>query len=508
MVDGSRDTAPSFPRQQATTAKFTNGAPRGFTVANDGSRVAFVRSPAGDDPTTSLWVLDVDAGTERLVAEPGAILAGAEEQLTAAERARRERTREVGRGIVGYSADPGLRRAAFALGGRLFLADLLAGGATELSARSPVMVPELDPTGAAVAYVSDGDLRVSTVGGDDRPLAGDEDPDVAWGVAEFAAAEEMDRYRGMWWAPDGSALLAARVDNRPIGVWHIANPADPAGEPQAVRYPAAGTDNAIVTLHVLPLDGDPVEVSWDRERFPYVVRARWDAHGPLLAVMSRDQRHAQVLSADPGSGTTATLAEHADDVWVELPPGIPARTEDGRLVTTVPRDGMLRLAVDGDVVTPASMHVLDVVDVGDDLLLAATDEPTERQLWRVSPAATSSARRTVPACTWGRAAVARPSWCPRRWTGSARPPPSCGTALPRRRSCRTPPRRSSSRAWSSFGPAPGRSGRPSCVRPTTVAAGPFRCCSTPTAGRTTRASSPRGTRSWSRSGGPTRGSPW
>ncbi len=279
MGDGSTETALSFPRQQAVTAKFTNGAPRSFSVAADGSRVAFVRSPAGDDPRTSLWTLDVEGATERLVADPSAILAGGDEQLSAAERARRERTREVGRGIVAYSGDIDLRGAAFALGGRLFVADLVEGGATELEARGPVMVPELDPTGATVAYVSDGDVRVTSVAGGDRPLAGDDDPDVAWGVAEFVAAEEMDRYRGMWWSPDGAALLAARVDNRPIGVWHIADPADPASAPQAVRYPAVGTDNAIVTLHVLGLDGRSEEVPWDRERFPYLLRAGWDAIG-------------------------------------------------------------------------------------------------------------------------------------------------------------------------------------------------------------------------------------
>ena len=97
--------------------------------------MAFVRSPAGDDPRTSLWVLDVEGASERLVADPAAILADGDEQLSAAERARRERTREVGSGIVAYSGDTDLRRAAFALGGRFFLADLVEGGAVELEAR-------------------------------------------------------------------------------------------------------------------------------------------------------------------------------------------------------------------------------------------------------------------------------------------------------------------------------------------------------------------------------------
>ncbi len=398
MPGDSDDVTRSFPRQAAITAKFTHGAPRAFTVADDGSRVAFLRSAAGDDPVTALWVLDVEPGTERLAADPAAIRGDADEHLSAEERARRERARVITRGIVGYSPDPSLTQAAFTLGGRLFVSDLVSGTTKELAADEAAREPALDPTGTTVAYVAGGNLRVSaTDGSGDRLLAGDDDPDVVWGVAEFVAAEEMDRYRGLWWAPDGSAVLAARVDNRPIRVWHIADPSDPSASPQAVRYPAAGTDNAIVTLHVLGLDGSSIEVPWDRERFPYLLRARWDAGpGPVVLVMSRDQRHAQTLAVDADTGETSLLREDDDEVWLEFPPGVPRRTEEGHLLTTVARDGLRRLAIDGEPVTPEGLHVLDLLDAGDDLLVAATDEPMEEHLWQVSADGTAEKLTQAP----------------------------------------------------------------------------------------------------------------
>src|SRR5207244_13097295 len=109
-----------------------------------------------------------------------------------------------------------------------------------------------------VAYVREGALRVvglDAAAGGDRELAADPDPDVTWGLAEFVAAEEMGRARGHWWSPDGGSLAAARVDNRPVGRWHVADPADPAAEPAVLRYPAAGTAHADVGLPVLRPDG-------------------------------------------------------------------------------------------------------------------------------------------------------------------------------------------------------------------------------------------------------------
>ncbi|MFE7120993.1 S9 family peptidase, partial [Streptomyces sp. NPDC057654] len=110
----------TFPRQHARTQRFTLGAPRAFTVSPDGSRVAFLRSRTGTDRANVLWVLDLDENREYPAADPRTLLGGAGEQLSAEERARRERTREGSAGVVGYATDAAAELAAFALSGRLF----------------------------------------------------------------------------------------------------------------------------------------------------------------------------------------------------------------------------------------------------------------------------------------------------------------------------------------------------------------------------------------------------
>jgi dipeptidyl-peptidase 4 len=404
-LDSSGDSSGSFPRRHARTRGFTLGRPRGFQVGADGARVAFLRSAAGDDPVNRLWVLELASGTERLVAGPASLLGDGADDLPPEERARRERARERAGGIVAFATDLDLTVASFALAGRLFLARLddPDGQGRELPVGDGVLDPRVDPTGARVAWVTGRALHVAELDGprgsgglkpsppDDRAprrLVGEDDPEVSWGLAEFLAAEEMDRARGFWWSPDGQRLAVARVDQRRVRRFHLTDPANPAIEPVTLPYPAAGTDNAEVTLHVVDLAGRRVEVAWDRAAYPYLVAVSWEDGGPLtLLVQTRDQTATQVLAADPATGATTELAAQHDPAWVDIVAGVPAWL-DGRLVLTAddPACDTRRLTVGGDPVTPPGLQVAAVVAVADGaVLVTGSEEPTEVHLWRVVP---------------------------------------------------------------------------------------------------------------------------
>ncbi|MER6060412.1 prolyl oligopeptidase family serine peptidase [Streptomyces sp. NPDC001792] len=375
----------SFPRRHARTQRFTLGAPRAFTVAPDGARVAFLRSGSGTDRANSLWVMDLPEGAERLAADPGALLGGASEELSAEERARRERSREGGAGIVGYATDSALELASFALSGRLFTAELRAGTARELRVPGPVIDPRPSPDGRHIAYVAQGALRVVGAEGEgDRALAEPEPTDgpgrVTYGLAEFIAAEEMGRSRGFWWAPDGRRLLVARADDTPVKRWWIADPAHPEREPIDIAYPAAGTPNADVRLFVLGLDGERTEVAWDRSRYPYLARVHWSAAGaPLMLVQARDQRSQLFLAVDPDTGATRMVHADEDPSWLELFAGVPCWSPSGQLVRIADEGGARVLAVGERPLTSAQLHVRAVLDVGDDDVLVSASAGTEAQ---------------------------------------------------------------------------------------------------------------------------------
>jgi dipeptidyl-peptidase 4 len=385
----------TFPRQMARTQRFNLGTPRGFVLAPGGGLIAFLRTKTGTDRATCLWTADPAGGAERLIADPVDLLAGGGgEELTEQERARRERSRQGAAGIVDFATDAAVTKASFMLSGRLFLADLAAGTVRELPAATPVLDPRLSPSGTHVAYVSAGALRVICAdGSDDHALAEPENELVSYGVADFIAAEELDRFRGFWWSPDGGELLVARVDESPVDTAYIADPARPRTAPREVRYPAAGTGNALVGLVRLGLDGSRDAVVWDAQAFEYLVSVHWSAAGPaLVSVLSRDQRGAQILAVGRDGACTAVHAEQ-DPAFFEFFPGAPAwvaaahggRPALARIAVDEAAD-TYRLYLDDKAVTPPGLQVRSLVSVSEEhaYVTASPQDPTRTHVYRVS----------------------------------------------------------------------------------------------------------------------------
>ena len=365
----------------------------------------FVRSSSGVDVVGRIWELDVVSGVERLVADPSSLHDGPEE-LSPEERSRRERMREGNAGIVGFTTDLALTHAVFALSGGLYVADLAHDGVRALDVPGPVIDPRISPDGRHIAYVSGRSLRVVTLdGGADRALAQPATDTQSCGLADFIAAEELDRSRGFWWSPDSDSVLVQHVDETPVKQLWIADPAHPDREPVAHRYPAAGTSNALVSLEIVHLDGAMTSVPWDAAAYPYLVDVSWTSHGdPLLVVMTRSQREQVVLAVDVVTGATRTVSELHDDAWIDSQPGATRWSPDGRLLTLRADSATdtYRLHLGDDWLTAAGTQVRAVIDVDDTgVLISIAPTPTASAVVHVDWL--GGLRAVTPATGWNQA---------------------------------------------------------------------------------------------------------
>ncbi|MDT0417671.1 prolyl oligopeptidase family serine peptidase [Streptomyces sp. DSM 41982] len=368
----------AFPEQFARSARFSRGRPHSFSVADDGRRVLFLRSASGTDAAPRLWLHETGPAAER--------------PLT-------------GAGITAYTADARARRVVVALpGGTLAALDTgTPGPPRPLPGIRDAKAPRLAPGGERLAFVRDGALHVVRWPGGEGAvlcLVAPEGPDVTYGLPDLVARGEIGREEGYWWAPDGATLLVARTDESGVARRWLGDPAHPERPPRALRYPAAGTANAVTSLHLVAADGGGVrpvalpgradeghpEAPWHAPAFEYLTAAGWDAHGPWASVQTRDQRTVRTLALDPADGSARPLAEEHDPYWVSLLPGAPLRTDAGTLVTArVLSDGTRGLAA-GTATTPEGLQVREVLGArGEEVLLRASTDPTEVHVWAWTP---------------------------------------------------------------------------------------------------------------------------
>jgi len=399
----------SYLRLHAETRGFMLGRPVRPKPTPDGKFVLFLRAQA-KVAKLSLFEFDVAAGKTRELLTPEQLLKGAEEHLSPEEKARRERQRVSVGGFTDFQVSPDGKRIIVSLSGKLYLVERETAKVQELPAGEGVLVdPKFSPDGRAVSYVRNQDVCIT--GLDDRhetavTTGGTEKK--THGLAEFVAQEEMNRFTGYWWAPDGKSLAFEEADADGVETWYLADPVHPDQPAQPFYYPRPGKANVKVRLGVAAATGpgDAVWVEWDDKTYPYLADVKWDKEGPMtILAQNRTQTEQVLLKVDPATGKTTPLLTEMDPAWVNLRHDGPRWPDDGSFLWPAEGKDGPRLELRGKdgsvsrVLVTADAGFQELVDVDPKagmFVYRAGLEPTESVLFR-APLDGGKATRLDPA---------------------------------------------------------------------------------------------------------------
>lgn len=420
-VERTRHHGPveTFPRQKALTRSFRLGVPRNFHVTPD--QVLFIRSQDGRSPAGDLWIMRAADEWRETALVTSTQLCNNSVELDPAEAARRERLREVTTGITDYSVDEGAHRAAFAVNGDLYWVTTASAEVHHVVTEHPVIDPRISPDGAHIAFVMRGAVWIvtlaagtdATVGGGSISMLVEPEADtVAYGLADFVAAEELERHRGLWWLADSSALLIERFDEAHVPVRWISDPADPEHPAREHRYPQAGHDNPEVSLHLARIDGTSLTpIDWDHDRYPYLATVSIskcaETHAPaaVISVLDRSQSEQCVFDIHP-DGTTSPVAVREQQPWVSVVPGVPRRDAGGNLLEVLVHEDTFTMFRDGTPLTPAGMNVDSVITAdAEGYVFGVQTDPMHRSVMRLTTNG-SQPHPITPEHGWCSAAVA------------------------------------------------------------------------------------------------------
>ena len=298
------DAIANLPRRRARTLRFTCGAPRSAQTIGDGSRALFLRSDGPEDLVTALWLSWFDDSSEHhetKLTDPRELLGATadSENVPAEEKARRERAREGGTGIVSYSVDADGDRVVFTINGRLFLTEIGNDAATgaptsrtrELAGEwldedpamyTPVLNPRIAPDGEHVLYTTGTYLMLVDIG--DWPAEGEPfevpEGELDNGVEVEADAEESALSEGLYGdEEDGDQPLTDRI-------------------------------TAIYGVSVEDEDGNPAENTWKIGLAEFVAGEEMDRYDGFW--WSPDSQHVLFESFDTADEPTWYISDPAN----------------------------------------------------------------------------------------------------------------------------------------------------------------------------------------------------
>jgi dipeptidyl-peptidase 4 len=362
----------------AATRDYALGIPVGAEPTPDGAAVLYLRS-GPRDTVQRLYEYDLATHKERELVKPDDLLGGKHEELSAEEKARRERARISVHGFTHFELSRDGSRILLPLNGRLFVVARPSGKITALPGEDWI-APQFSPDGTKVAALHDDDLHVIGISAHiDRRLTEGAGKTQQHGEAEFVAQEEMDRREGFWWSPDSRFIAYEEADLSPVQPSYIGDPAEPWEKPVEFRYPRAGTANATVRLGVISVTGGTtVWIPWDNKSYPYLVRVGWQKGAPLaFFVENREQTEGKYLAADSQTGIVRLLWTERDAAWITPPPPEPKKvpywfSDRSGFLWMTERNGQAQLerhAPSGkllNAVTPADFRFEALLDVDED----------------------------------------------------------------------------------------------------------------------------------------------
>ncbi len=367
----------------------------------DGRAVTFLQSADGS-LVRSLWRHDIATAERRVLAGPDAGTAS-QNALSREAELRRERARQRELGVTEYHvaehADPTVLLVPSPSGVAVARGEGLL---RPLPGTAGVEDPRLSPDGRRIAFVRAGDLysldladSEDPADGEPRRLTHDAEDGLTNGLADYIAAEELDRDRGFWWSPDSDRLAFVRADSRHIPSYPIVHQGREAPDVEHHRYPFAGARNAVLRLGVVAADGRPIRwMNLGADDDQYLPRVAWRPDGTLAArTLARDQRSARWLTFGP-DGVATVLVEDRGEPWLNVTDDDTRFLASGEILRGTEASGFHHLellAADGTPVrrlTDGDWLVSRLVGADEarrEAWFVATREgPRERHLYRVS----------------------------------------------------------------------------------------------------------------------------
>ncbi len=380
--------------------------PKSLKFSPDGSRVTYLQGKAEDLNRYDLWEYNLSSKENKLLVNSQDLFSGPE-ILSDEEKARRERQRVYGFGIMEYKFSNDGSALLFPLNGDIYYYNLANKNAKRLTETDEFETDiKFSPKGNYVSFIRNQNIFVLNIkNGEETQLTKDGSEAIKNGMSEFVAQEEMDRMTGYWWSPDEKHIAFLRVDETPVQTVIRNEIYAEKIELIEQRYPATGTNNVTIQLAVtnikgkktrfIELDDATGDTSKGNKNDFYIPRVKWlpDSQNLSYQWQSRDQKTLKLKAYNLKKRKQTTLLTEQSTHWLNLHHDLYFLKNSKSFIWASERDGFKHLYhfnTQGQLINqltkgPWVVDSIEHVDEKNGLIYftGRADTPLERHLYRV-----------------------------------------------------------------------------------------------------------------------------
>jgi len=193
---------------------------------------------------------------------------------------------------------------------------------TPLSTYGKQRLADFSPDGTKVAFVRENNLFVKDLetGIEVKVTHDGEHNKIINGTTDWVYEEEFAITKGFYWSPDSKRIAFYRFDESGVKEFSMEEWGNLYPEVISFKYPKAGEDNSIVTVHIYDVNSQQiVNVDVGPEKDQYIPRIFWtkDAETLCFLRLNRLQNFLEILLAEAGTGASRTIHNEGDKYYIE-----------------------------------------------------------------------------------------------------------------------------------------------------------------------------------------------
>jgi dipeptidyl-peptidase-4 len=210
---------------------------------------------------------------------------------------------------------------------------------TELSPNGKQRLADFSPDGGKVAFVRGNNLFVKDlVSGIEEQITFDgEDRKIINGTTDWVYEEEFGFIKGFFWSEGGEKIAFYRFDESNVKEYEMQMWGDLYPEMHKYKYPKAGEDNSVVSIHIYDLEsGEIISADIGEETDQYIPRMKWTKQNNILAVqrMNRLQNKLEILLVDAENGSSSPVYEEENRYYIDITDDLTFIDEDKFIISS------------------------------------------------------------------------------------------------------------------------------------------------------------------------------